>query len=354
MSDRAGPERTGKRHGSGASPAAGRRRRLAGKKPVLFILAFGALAAGLRGQASLFFLEAQAVAAYSSAAGRLQPFSLAADDVMQKPSLGFDYVKKISGRTRDVGTLAIQARAAYDEGRTSRVELQLYNAYFKLKAGFADAWAGHSRPALGLASVLDSHALLLPTLAMMGYGFDRDWGAGLSRDFSWGQAAASVTAGSGMGLRLDGNVLVAARISGGVLDRDNFSLGLSAAAGDVLETMGYKLMEGGPVPFRCLSLDGSHRWRNLETRAEILAGEKNGRDVLALFGRLGVLFLDEGRLRVDFQPVALRAAGEWETRLAAGLSYQATADLALRGLVLRDSGRRDTRVVLQVYFYKPL
>jgi len=40
--------------------------------------------------------------------------------------------------------------------------------------------------------------------------------------------------------------------------------------------------------------------------------------------------------------------------LAAGLSYQATADVAVRGLVLRDSARRDTRVVLQVYFYKSL
>ncbi len=348
MSDHGGPERTGKQAGTFSSLSTGSR-------PILAVLAFGALAAGpVRGQASLFFVEAQVVAAYSSAAGKVQPFSLTADDVMQKPSLGFDFVRKFSGRGRDIGTLAIQARAAYDESRPGRVELQLYNAYFKLKAGFADVWAGHNRPALGLSSALDSHALLLPTLAMMGYGFDRDWGAGLSRDFSWGQAAASVTAGSGMGLRLDGNVLAAARVSYGVLDRDNYSLGFSAAAGDVLETMGYKLMDGGPVPFRCLSIDGSHRWRNLETRAEILAGEKNGLDVLALFGRLGVLFLDEARLRVDLQPVAVRTAGEWETELAAGLSYQATADLAVRGLVLRDSGRRDTRVVLQVYLYKSL
>ena len=76
--------------------------------------------------------------------------------------------------------------------------------------------------------------------------------------------------------------------------------------------------------------------------------------MLALFGRFGVLFLDEGRLRVELQPVAIRTAGAWETELAAGVSYQATADLAVRGLVLRDSGRRDTRVVLQVYFYKSL
>ncbi len=323
------------------------------KKPILAVLLFGALTPGLRADSSLLFLEIQAVAAYSSAAGKIQPFSLTADDAMQKPSLGFDFIRKFSGRARDIGTLAIQARAAYDETRSSRVELQLFNAYFKLKAGFADIWAGHSRPALGLSSVLDSHALLLPTLAMKGYGFDRDWGAGLSRDFSWGNAAASVTAGSGMPLRLDGNVLAAARVSYGVLDRDNYSLGLSGAAGDVLESMGTHVI-GGPVPFRCLSLDASHRWRNLETRLEFLAGEKDGLDVLALFGRFGVLFLDEGRFRIDLQPVALRTAGEWETELAAGLSYQATADLAVRGLVLRDSGRRDTRVVLQVYFYKSL
>ena len=88
---------------------------------------------------------------------------------------------------RDIGTLAVQARLAYDPEEGGKAQFQLYNAYFRYKAGFADIWAGHSRPALGLSSVLDSHALLLPTLAMTGYGFDRDWGVGIVPGISPGE-----------------------------------------------------------------------------------------------------------------------------------------------------------------------
>ncbi|MCK7470484.1 MAG: hypothetical protein MZU95_06595 [Desulfomicrobium escambiense] len=84
------------------------------------------------------------------------------------------------GRTRDIGVLAVQARLAYDQEGEHKLEPQLYNAYFRLKTKFAGIWIGHSRPALGLSSVLDGHALLLPAPAMLGYGFDRDWGSGSS------------------------------------------------------------------------------------------------------------------------------------------------------------------------------
>ena len=168
------------------------------------------------------------------------------DDVMQKPSLGFDLVKRFSGKTRDIGVLAVQARLAYDQEGEHKLEPQLYNAYFRLKTKSAGVWIGHNRPALGLSSVLDSHALLLPAPAMLGFGFDRDWGLGLERDFGWGGAAASLTAGSGMPLYFKGNFLPAARVSKGVPARDNYSVGLSLARGNVLETMGYTLVGTSP------------------------------------------------------------------------------------------------------------
>src|SRR5512143_1008703 len=126
------------------------------------LLALIVAAGGLGAQSRLFYLEIQGVGAYSTADHGFQAFSLTRDDVMQKPSLGFDFVQRITGRTRDLGVLAIQARLAYTDDAAHPFQVQVYNAYFRYKAGFADLWIGHNKPALGLSSVLDSHALLLP------------------------------------------------------------------------------------------------------------------------------------------------------------------------------------------------
>ena len=325
------------------------------KKLIIAILLFGALAAaGLRAQTTLFFLELQAVGAYSTASRTIQLFSLMPEDVMQKPSLGFDFVKRFSGRNRDIGVLAAQARLAYDQQGDHRIQPQLYNAFFRLKAGFADIWAGHSRPALGLSYALDSHALLLPAPAMLGYGFDRDWGLGLERDFAWGNAAASLTTGSGMPLYFKGNFLAAARISKGVPARDNYSLALSLAHGNILETMGYTLVEPEPFSWSAASFDATYLWRNFEHRAEILLGRRDGAGMFLLFWRSGLSLLEEGRLKVDVQPVVMSRGGEWDYSLASGLTYLLNADLAGRFMVLYDHGRRDARFVLQLYYYKRL
>jgi hypothetical protein len=304
------------------------------------------------GQGTLFYLELQGVAAYSTAGKAVQLYSQAADDVMQKPSLGFDLVQRFSGKTRDIGVLAVQARLAYSSDSAKPLQVQLYNAYFRLKAGFADFWAGHNRPALGLDAELDSHALLLPSPAMRGYGFDRDWGLGLQRDFSWGNAAATLTAGSGMPLYLRGNYLAAVRISRGVLAQDNWSLGLSLAGGRVLDTVGYRLMSQEPVGLAAASADATYLWRNLENRFEVLAGRRAGSGLLLIFWRSGVNLLAEGRLRIEVQPAVERASGRWNYYLGGGTSYQVTADLAARSLVQYDHVARDARFVLQLYFYK--
>jgi len=324
-------------------------------KRVLVALVFGALAAaGLRAQTTLFFLELQAIGGYSTAARSFGFFSLTSEEAMQKPSIGFDFVKRFSGRSSDFGVLAVQARLAYDQEGEHKLEPQLFNAFFRLKAGFADIWAGHSRPALGLSSVLDNHAVLLPAPAMLGYGFDRDWGVGLERDFSWGNAAASLTTGSGMPLYFKGNFLAAARVSKGVLARDNYSFGLSLAHGNILETMGYTLVEPEPFSWSAASVDATYLWRNLENRAEILLGRRDGAGMFLLFWRSGLALLDEGRLKVEVQPVLMNSAGAWDYSLGSGLTYLFDADLAGRFMVLYDHGRRDARFVVQLYYYKGL
>ncbi len=321
---------------------------------VVPVLLFAALAVGLRAQGTLLFLELQAVGAYQTAAREIELYSLMPDDVMQKPSLGFDLVKRFSGKTRDIGVLAVQARLAYDQEGTHKLEPQLYNAYFRLKTRSVNVWIGHNRPALGLSSVLDSHALLLPAPAMLGFGYDRDWGLGLERDFPSGGAAVSLTAGSGMPLHLKGNYLLAARVFMGVPARDNYSVGLSLAHGNVLETMGYSLVMDEPLDWTAVAVDATYFWRNIENRFEVLFGRREGAGEFLLYWRAGLALLDEGRLKVEAQPALARRAGAWDLSLGSGLTYLLSADLSARFMVFHDGERRGARVVLQLYYYKGL
>jgi hypothetical protein len=303
-------------------------------------------------QTSLFYLEVQGVAGYSTTQDKWILYSLHPDHPMQKPGLGFDYLQRFSRETGDFAVLAVQARLAWnDEGR-KMLEPQLYNAYLKFKLPAVDLWVGHNRPAFGLSSVFDGHALLLPTIVMNGFGFDRDWGLGLGRDFSHGNWAISMTSGSGMPLRLEGNYLLSGRLSFGVLGSDNRSIGLSAAYGEVLDAMGYEVISSSPLPLRLAGLDVTSLWNNLENRLEAVAGQKSGTSAWALFWRLGINLLEENRLKWEFQPVLTRENGTNRLEFSTGLSYLATADLTLRTMVITDREARDTRIVFQAYYYK--
>jgi hypothetical protein len=305
-----------------------------------------------RAQGSLFYLEAQAVGGYSSAAREAIWYSMSPEDAMQKPSVGFDWLRRFSGEGRDFGVVGVQARLAYNHEPDREVQLQLYNAWFKYKARLADIWIGHDRPAFGLSSYFDTHGLLLQSLAMMGWGFDRDWGAGFSRDFEWGNLSGSFTTGSGMPAYFKGNHLSSGRISKGVLSRDNYNLGLSAAWGKTLETMGYELMSDGPMTFRMASVDCAYLWARYESRLELMAGERMSKPAYALYWRFSANLLEENRLKLEAQPMLWRLAGESSFMLSAGTSYQATADLALRAMYQYIDAAEDNRIVLQVYYYR--
>ncbi len=303
-------------------------------------------------QSSLFYLEAQAVGGYSSAARGAIFYSMSQEDAMQKPSIGFDWLQRLSNTSRDFGVLGLQARLAYNHEPDREAELQIYNAYFRYKADFANLWIGHDRPALGLSSYFDTHGLLLPALPMSGFGFDRDWGVGFARDFVWGNLSASFTAGSGMPLHFKGNHLASARISKGVLEQENYTIGLSAAYGEVLETMGYELMSPDPMPFRMASIDLAYLWTRFENRLEFMGGEKMDEPSYALYWRFTVNLLEENRLKLEAQPILWNTMGESSYTLSAGISYQATADLALRAMYQYADAEKENRFIAQVYYYR--
>ncbi len=319
---------------------------------LLFLfLSFAAAEKGLA-QGFLFYLEAQGVTGYSTAQEEWIFYSMSQPAAMQKPSLGFDYVQRFSKATGDFAVLALQGRLAWNAEDDGRLEPQLYNAYVRFKFSFADLWAGHNRPAFGLSSVFDTHALLLQTLAMDGYGYDRDWGLGLSRDLPKGNWSLSLTTGSGMPLHLRGNYLLSGRIAFGVLGQDNWSLGLSGAYGKALETMGYEVVSSDPRALRLAGADFSFYWNNLENRLEAMAGSKFGENALAASWRLGVNFLEENRLKWEIQPVLKKEGGETMLEISTGVTYLVTGDLALRIMYAYEREIKDSRVVFQIYYYR--
>lgn len=311
-------------------------------------------AGAARASSQLVFFEAQGVAGYSSALDDAIFYSMNSREIMQKPTIGFDYLGRLSGDGGDWLAAELQMRLAYNESPEEddpRFEIQIYNAYLKSKGGWGDLWIGHNRPALGLGAYFDSHGLLLRTLAMQGYGFDRDWGAGVYRETQWGDLAGSLTTGTGAPVRFNGNWLAAGRVGHGVVNRDNYTLGLSVAAGETLETMGNAVLESEPAELKLVAVDAALLRDNLEHRIEIDAGQVWDQDAFAVSYRFGILFDGEGRFKLEAQPQYLKAGGEKGFQGDLCLSVLATADLTLRALYSYNEPKDDHRIVLQFYFY---
>ena len=299
----------------------------------------------------LLYLEAQGVAGYSSQADELIYYSHMPEEVMQKPSAGVDLVKKFSGDYGDFGMFALQYRLAYDDFDDD-FQSQVYNAYFKYKAQWSDLWIGHNRPSMGISSYLDSHALLLQPLTMNGFSFDRDWGVGSYKDLDWGNVSVSMTTGSGMPVRFDGNYMAAARISKGFLNQDNYNIGLSSSYGETLGVMGYEIMDHEPKRVTLVGMDAAYVWDFFETRVDVMGGKQRDENAFASFFRVGINLMEEGRLKLEFQPVYTRLEHDDNYQLATGASYLLTGDITLRSMYLYDHNTDDYHVVVQVYLYK--
>ena len=329
----------------------------------ILIICLFLLSLAQSGQAAdhLLYFEAQGIGGYSSLVKKPIYYSMNPDAEMQKPSLGFDYLQRFSGESGDWATFALQGRLALvvrpeeeDREDKTKLEPQIYNAYFKLKTPGPYVWVGHNRPAFGISSYFDSHGLLLRTLAIQGFSYDRDWGVGLYRDFSWGDISASATTGSGMPVYFKGNYMTAARVSYGVLSQDNMNLGFSLGYGNTLDTMGYKLLDADPRTMMLAGTDLTILRNNLEHRFEVLGGKWLGSETYALFYRLGINLDPEGRLKVEAQPTFWRTAGENDYQLAFCVSVLATSNLTVRLAYTYDHLSSENMAVLQLYYYRPI
>ncbi|RFT15659.1 MAG: hypothetical protein OP8BY_0034 [Candidatus Saccharicenans subterraneus] len=339
-------------------------RKASRKKSRLVLLSTAALILTLVGSAAsplsaggrnaLYFFELQAVSAYNFSDKSFESFSYLSHHPMQKNGLGLETLIRFYRRKADLGFLSLQARAVYDREHDLPIRLQLYNAFFRLKTPLAEIWAGHGKPALGLNYNLDNHALLLPDATMLGHNLDRDWGVGLHRDFRRGDSALSLTTGSGMNLKFHRNYLLSGRISYGVLARDNYNLGLSAFTGRVLEAMGTEEPVSGPVPWSGISLDSTYFWLNLETRLEANLGRRAGQPWHLVLLRQGLNLLDEGRLKLEAQLGLWQHGSGWNYLAGPALTYRLNSDLALRTMFLYDSQAQNSRLAVQLYFYRSI
>ena len=303
----------------------------------------------------LLYFEAQGIAGYSSAIDKTIYYSMNPDAEMQKPSLGFDYIKRFSGESGDWATLAVQGRLALIvDGDDYKLEPQIYNAYFKVKTPVPYVWIGHNRPAFGLSSYFDSHGLLLRTLAIQGFGYDRDWGVGMYKDFSWGDIYASATIGSGMPIHFRDNYMTTVRASYGVLSQSNYNVGFSLGYGMTLDTMGYKLRDPDPLRMRLAGVDFTILRDNLEHRFDLLAGRWLGEDTHAVSYRFGVNLDPEARMKIEAQPTYWKFGEDKNYELALCFSFLATSNLTVRAMYTYDDNGSDDRIIMQLYYYRPI
>jgi hypothetical protein len=328
-------------------------------KTLIICAALLSLSGTVGASSQLLYFEAQGIVGYSSELLKPIYYSMNPDAEMQKPSVGFDYLKRFSGESGDWATFALQVRAALtvngvDGPNTVTWEPQVYNAYFKVKTPGPYVWVGHNRPAFGLGSYFDSHGLLLRTLAVQGFGYDRDWGGGLYKDFSWGDVAATFTTGSGMPVYTKGNSMSAARISYGVLSQDNFNLGFSLGYGKTLSTMGYTLFESKRLEMRLAGADLTILRNRFEHRFDVLAGRWLDQDTYAAMYRFGFNVDPEGRLKIEAQPTYWKLGDEKSYQLALCLSSQVTSNLTARMMYQYDHKSTGSTVVLQLYYYVPM
>jgi hypothetical protein len=151
-----------------------------------------------------------------------------------------------------------------------------------------------------------------------------------------------------------GNYMIAARASYGVLSRDNMNLGVSFGYGKTLDTMGYELLTPDPRRMTLGGLDFTFLINRFENRFDFLAGTWLGEKTYALLYRFGINLDQEGRFKIEAQPAYWRRGPERDFQQSLCFSYLATSNLTLRLAYFYDRTANDNRVVMQLYYYRPV
>jgi len=284
-----------------------------------------------------------------------------------KNSIGFEYYRKFSNEYGDFLTLDLQMRMAYDSKEDSRdaFGVEIHNAWLEYKLGLGKSVRlGHFDPAFGLEPVLDTHGTLLQTLASKNIGFKKDWGVaykGLLGDYDYELAAQL---GSGMGIRRkDGSFLLTGRIS--TPQTRDTQFGLSFLYGQTLQSSqswtipAPELMSGKSIRKKRIGIDFQCPLGLFDFKAEVAAGDNDGRTVAGGLAELGYTVPEQQNLRLKMQ--TLYWSNDWEEKNARDLTlspvieYKINSATTLRlgyfhDIYARD-GDEDRQILLQLYNY---
>jgi hypothetical protein len=148
--------------------------------------------------------------------------------------------------------------------------------------------------------------------------------------------------------------MAAARASYGVLTQDNMNLGFSLSYGRTLETMGYELIDGDLREMLLAGADLTILRNNFEHRFDLLAGKWLDNETYALFYRFGVNLFQEGQLKIEAQPTYWKFGGDEDYQLSLCFSSQVTSNVTVRLGYTYDHASDDNRVLLQLYYYRPI
>ena len=91
-----------------------------------------------------------------------------------------------------------------------------------------------------------------------------------------------------------------------------------------------------------------------EHRFDVLAGRWLDQDTYALMYRLGFNVDPEGRLKIEAQPTYWKFGDEKNFLMALCFSSQVTSNLTIRLTPSYERNTRDKRIVMQLYYYRPI
>jgi hypothetical protein len=186
---------------------------------------------------------------------------------------------------------------------------------------------------------------------MYGLGYDRDWGAGFSKDTKNGNISLALTGATGMPLKFDDNWLITSRISKGVLSYDNYAIGLSFMGGNIYDVMGYTIMDQEPSEIFLFSADFAYNYDNIEQKFQINSGRKTKEEAYSALYRLTLNFLEENKLKLEGQGVYVKTRRINDYFLSAGASYSINSDLTTRLMCERALKDGETKIIGQFYYY---
>lgn len=283
-----------------------------------------------------------------------------------KNSVGFEYYKKFSDEYGDFLTLDLQVRTVYDSKEDSRdaFGIEIHNAWLEYKSGLGESIRlGHFDPAFGLEPVLDTHESLLQTLASRNIGFKKDWGLAYKGLFGSYDYQLAAQLGSGMGIRRkDDSFLLTGRIS--TAQTKDTQIGLSFLYGQTLESSqswtipAPELVSGKSIRKKRVGIDLQCPLGLFDFKAEVAAGDNDGRTVAGGLAELGFTIPEQQNLKIKMQ--TMYWSNSWEEKDARDLTlspvieYKISSTTTVRLGYFHDlysSSDEEGLIILQFYYF---